>query len=243
VARFESAGNDGSNRYARRDGCTMIRAAEGGLYELYEKLYDWTVKKAVAVKLTRGIKRAATRVDKVKPRRTMASSLVLINELRADLGERDLSSILKAIRDEVRPVTRIRAAETKELTRMRAENAAKIEAKRAAILADAVNSDAAGGFISRTRPVVNKLAQAGELLAIQDGRYLKFPRWQFDEHSDDGLVPGLRRVLLVMDAAPFRRAAWLVSPNPHFDGRAPIELLREGQHDRVYEEARAVTSG
>jgi len=242
VARFEPTGNDGSNRYARPDGRTVIRGAEGRLYELYEKMYDWTVKKAVAVKLTRGIKRAATRVDKVKPHcRTMASSLFLINELRADLGERDLSSILKAIRDEVRPV--IRAAETKELTRMRAENAAKIEAKRAAILADAVNSDAAGGFISRTRPVVNKLAKAGELLAIQDGRYLKFPRWQFDEHSDDGLVPGLRRVLLVMDAAPFRRAAWLVSPNPHFDGRAPIELLREGQHDRVYEEARAVTSG
>ena len=242
MARFEPTGNDGSNRYARPDGRTVIRGAEGRLYELYEKMYDWTVKKAVAVKLTRGIKRAATRVDKVKPHcRTMASSLFLINELRADLGERDLSSILKAIRDEVRPV--IRAAETKELTRMRAENAAKIEAKRAAILADAVNSDAAGGFISRTRPVVNKLAKAGELLAIQDGRYLKFPRWQFDEHSDDGLVPGLRRVLLVMDAAPFRRAAWLVSPNPHFDGRAPIELLREGQHDRVYEEARAVTSG
>jgi len=46
------------------------------------------------------------------------------------------------------------------------------------------------------------LAKAGELLAIQDGRYLKFPRWQFDEHSDDGLVPGLRRVLLVMVLAP-----------------------------------------
>jgi hypothetical protein len=90
---------------------------------------------------------------------------------------------------------------------------------------------------------VNKLAKTGELLAVQDGRYLKFPRWQFDEHSEDGLVPGLRRVLLVMDASPFRRAAWLVSPNPHFDGRAPIELLRAGEHDRVYEEAKGVTSG
>jgi hypothetical protein len=46
-----------------------------------------------------------------------------------------------------------------------------------------------------------------------------------------------------MDASPFRRAAWLVSPNPHFDGRAPIELLRAGEHDRVYEEAKGVTSG
>lgn len=195
-------------------------------------------------KSIRETKRAATRVNKAKPdRATMAASLILVNELRENLGELHLSAILKTIRDEVRPATRIRAAETNEITRMRATNAAKVEAKRAAILADAVNSDAAGDFISRTRPVVNKLAKAGELLAIQDGRYLRFPRWQFDEQSEDGLVPGLRRVLLAMDAAPFRRAAWLVSPNPHFDGRAPIELLREGQHDRVYEEAKAVTSG
>jgi hypothetical protein len=46
-----------------------------------------------------------------------------------------------------------------------------------------------------------------------------------------------------MDASPFRKAVWLVSPNPHFDGRAPIELLREGQRDRVYEEAKTVSSG
>jgi len=45
VAQFEPAGNDGWNRYARPDGCTVIRAAEGWLYELYEKLYDWTVKR------------------------------------------------------------------------------------------------------------------------------------------------------------------------------------------------------
>jgi len=47
----------------------------------------------------------------------------------------------------------------------------------------------------------------------------------------------------LMDASPFRKAVWLVSPNPHFDGRAPIELLREGQRDRVYEEAKTVSSG
>jgi len=213
------------------------------LYELYQTLYDAAVKKAVHVKSVSGAHRSASRLPKVKPQRAVVASLVLVNELREDLGERNLSAILKTIRDEVRPAARIRGAGKDELVRMRAENTARIEAKRAAILADAVNSDAAGGFISRTRPVVNKLAKTGELLAVQDGRYLKFPRWQFDEHSEDGLVPGLRRVLLVMDASPFRRAAWLVSPNPHFDGRAPIELLRAGEHDRVYEEAKGVTSG
>jgi hypothetical protein len=151
--------------------------------------------------------------------------------------------MLTRIRDEVLPARRIQAAEHKELVRMRAENAARLEVKRAVILADAISSDEAGILISRSRPVVNKLAKSGALLAVQDGRYLRFPRWQFDERSEDGLVPGLRLVLSVMDASPFRKAAWLVSPNPHFDQRAPIELLREGQRDRVYEEAKAVASG
>jgi hypothetical protein len=202
------------------------------------------VKRTVTPKSIVGTKRATARGGKPKPRRAaLAASVVLVNKLREDLGERQLSSILKTIRDEVQPATRMRDAEKSAVVRMRAENAARLEAKRAAILVDAVNSDVAGGFISRTRPVVNKLAKAGELLAVQDGRYLRFPRWQFDERSEDGLVPGLRRVLAVMDASPFRRAAWLVSPNPHFGGRAPIELLREGHLDRVYEEAKAVTSG
>jgi hypothetical protein len=202
------------------------------------------MKRTVSAKSTASTTRAAVRIRKGKPRRAaLAASFLLVNELREDLGERQLSSILKTIRDEVQPAARIRAAEQNDVARIRAENAARLEAKRAAILADAVNSDVAGGFISRTRPIVNKLAKAGELLAVQDGRYLRFPRWQFDERSEDGLVPGLRRVLAVMDASPFRKAAWLVSPNPHFGSRAPIELLREGQLDRVYEEAKAVTSG
>jgi len=201
------------------------------------------VKKVVPAKAGGGANHAASQSPKVKRKRPVASSLVLVSELRENLGERNLSAILEKIRDEVRLLVGIRGADKAELIRMRAENTARLEAKRAAILADAVNSDEAGGFVSRSRPVVNKLARTGELLAIQDGRYLKFPRWQFDEHSEDGLVPGLRRVLMVMDVSSFRRASWLVSPNPHFGGRAPIELLRAGEHDRVYEEAKALTSG
>jgi hypothetical protein len=36
---------------------------------------------------------------------------------------------------------------------------------------------------------------------------------------------------------------WQVSPNLHFGGRAPIELIRDGKLDRVEEEAKALTSG
>jgi hypothetical protein len=208
------------------------------LYELYENCYTQTVRKLLQ-EPSSSAKRAAPGARKPKP---LAASLVLVNGLREDIGERRLSSLLRTIRDEVRPATRLRSADTVRAL-LRAENSMRVEAKRAAILADAVNSDIAGKFIARTRPVVNKLAKDGELLAVEDGRYLRFPRWQFDEQSEDGLVPGFRRVLTVMDASPFRKAAWFVSPNPHFGDRAPIELLREGEVERVYEEAKAVTSG
>jgi hypothetical protein len=201
------------------------------------------VKKTSAAKSVRAKKRPAAPIGNTKPRRAASSSLALVNRLTIDLGERRVSSILRKIRDDVQPALRIRDAAKTELAKLQAANAARLEAKRAVILADAVNSDDAGRFIARTRPIANKLAKTGELLAIQDGRFLKFPRWQFDEHSEDGLVPGFRHVLSVMDASPFRKAAWLISPNPHFAGRAPIELLRDGQRDRVYEEAKAVTSG
>lgn len=188
-------------------------------------------------------KRAAPDPTGRRRRATSAGSAALVTELRAELGESRLFAILSGIRDHVRPALRIRHSEEREIARMRADNATRLEVKRAAILADTVSSDEAGVFISRTRPVVNKLAKSGDLLAVNDGRYLRFPRWQFDQRTEDGLVPGLRHVLSVMDATPFRKAAWLISPNPRFDNRAPIELLREGLGDRVYEEAKTVVSG
>ncbi len=173
----------------------------------------------------------------------MPQSIGLANELRADLGEIPFTAILESIRDALRGMPKVRDERQSELIELRLRNTARVEAKRAVILKDSVNSDVAGQFISRTRPVAIKLAKSGELLAVQDGRYLRFPRWQFDDRSDDGIVPGLRQVLAVMDASPFRKAAWLISPNPRLGGRLPIDLLREGQLDRVFEEATALTSG
>jgi hypothetical protein len=80
-------------------------------------------------------------------------------------------------------------------------------------------------------------------LAVPDGRSLRFPRWQFDAHTEDGLVPGLRRVLAVMDATPFRKAVWLITSNDRLGGRTPIEVLRDGKTDRVLEEAKGLASG
>ncbi|HEY1682148.1 MAG TPA: hypothetical protein VGF98_10965 [Candidatus Tumulicola sp.] len=80
------------------------------------------------------------------------------------------------------------------------------------------------------------------LLAIRDGRRIRYPRWQFDETSANGVVTGLDIVLAAMDASTFRKAAWLIKPNRHLDDLAPIEALRLGLLARVYAEAKTVAS-
>jgi hypothetical protein len=183
------------------------------------------------------------RIAKAMPRRAaVAPSVGIAEKLRDRVGEELFLSILQTISRAVPSMPSTLDGAQMELAGLRLRNAARVGAKRAVILNGAVSSDVAGKFISRSRPVVHKMAKSGELLAVEDGRFLRFPHWQFDDQTEDGLVPGLRRVLLAMDASPFQKAAWLVSPNRRFRGKAPIDLLRAGKIDQVYEEAIGVIS-
>jgi hypothetical protein len=134
------------------------------------------------------------------------------------------------------------AIEKEELAALDARNAAHVAATREAILKDALTADAVAAFLSRTRYVIDRLRQSGALLAIKDGRFFRFPRWQFDETSKDGLLPGFERALKIMDASVLRKAAWFIRPNIHFKNRTPIEALRAGEVERVCQEAKTVAS-
>lgn len=171
-----------------------------------------------------------------------SQSATLVHELRSELGESEFSAILAATRKAMGSAFRMRTSHDNDTIGMLAANAARCEAIRAAILMDALTVGEAAAFASKTSSIIITLARAGELLAIRDGRRLRFPRWQFDARSTDGLVAGLRLVLSAMDASPFRKAAWLISPNQRFKRRAPIELLRDGETDSVFMEAKAVAS-
>jgi Protein of unknown function (DUF2384) len=170
-------------------------------------------------------------------------SMSIMHELRAEIGEPALSNALQILKDEILLARRTETATMVTLARLRAHNAAALAVTRAQILTEALSSDQVRHYVRRTRPVVNRMAHDGTLLAIADGRALRFPRWQFDDHSEDGLVPGFRRVLSVMDASPFRKATWFVTPNPRLGGRKPIELLHDGDVDDVLEEAKGLASG
>ena len=67
-------------------------------------------------------------------------------------------------------------------------------------------------------------------LPLADGT-LGFPAWQF---ADDGLLPGLEEVLRVLPApGPWSRLRFLVSGDPYFEGRTPLELLQQGDIEPV----------
>ncbi|MBV8644530.1 MAG: hypothetical protein JO225_11565 [Candidatus Eremiobacteraeota bacterium] len=168
-------------------------------------------------------------------------SAVLVRELRAELGEPMLSRVLEVLKQELHGTRR--AAANPVLVQLRANNAAAVAATRAQLLRDALSSDEVRRYVNRTRPVVNRMAKEGTLLAVADGRALRFPRWQFDGRTEDGLVPGFRRVLALMDASAFRKATWFITPHPRLGERRPIDVLRKGELDRVLEEAKGVTSG
>lgn len=170
-------------------------------------------------------------------RPSVVGARALFEDLRHDVGDERLSIVLRTVRSYLSSTTQ---QEGRDLTALQNANRDKLQTLRALIFADTISSDEVRAYVNRSRPVINKMAREGQLLAIPDGRALRFPKWQFDRASDTGLLPHFSDVLEVMDASPFRKAAWFVSENPRLQNRKPLDLLRAGKLEPVLEEARAL---
>ena len=97
-------------------------------------------------------------------------------------------------------------------------------------------------LLGTSRQTPHDRVRAGMLLAVHDGGRLRFPPWQFDPEADEGLLDGLSETLRALRVSPFAAARWLTRPNPVFEGRAPLDLLRAGDIQRVVSEAAGVGS-
>lgn len=78
------------------------------------------------------------------------------------------------------------------------------------------------------------------LLAVRDNGKWRYPLWQLDPEGADGVVEGLPSVLKVLQVSNLAKVSWLRSPNPIFEGATPMEVLRQGDVERVVKEARGV---
>jgi hypothetical protein len=175
-------------------------------------------------------------------RRTSAhasKAYAIVDSLRQDIGDETLGVVLETVRSYLHSTwSHRRGVEGRAAAK--AANKVRLETLRALILNDTISSDEVRAYVHRSRPIINKMAKEGQLLAILDGRVLRFPRWQFDPDSESGIVPHLADVLKVMDASPFRKAAWFVTENPRLRNRKPLDILRAGNVGAVVDEARAL---
>ena len=78
------------------------------------------------------------------------------------------------------------------------------------------------------------------LLAVKDNGQWKYPLWQFDVNGADRVIEGLPSVIAALDVSNLAKVRWLTEPNPVFEGKTPLEMLKNNQVKRVITEARGV---
>ena len=91
-----------------------------------------------------------------------------------------------------------------------------------------------------TPEIVEERVKSQSLLAIKHNGDLLFPQWQFCPNNPDGVIEGLLEVLATLEIPTRSKISWLTRPNPILEKRTPIEALKQGDKDRVLDEARGV---
>jgi hypothetical protein len=111
---------------------------------------------------------------------------------------------------------------------------------RKRLLANALSASRVAEMLGTSRQTSHDRVKAGLLLGILDNNVWKFPEWQFDSESPNGVVKGLPAVLDAMKCGTLSKISWLASPNTLFGGLRPIDALKLGRIDEVVHEATAV---
>lgn len=83
-----------------------------------------------------------------------------------------------------------------------------------------------------------RVARKG-LLGIKINSDFRYPRWQFDQTSGDGVIKGLSEVLSVANLSALELAAWFETPINALGGKTPERALRDGEITAVRAAAEA----
>ena len=112
---------------------------------------------------------------------------------------------------------------------------------RRRLLAGSLTPSEVAGMLGTSRQTIHDRARKGSLLAIPDNGMNRYPAWQFDPGTPDGVIHGLGRVLSALrHLSPLAQASWLTRPHPAFDGETPLQALSRDEVDLVADLARGV---
>jgi hypothetical protein len=112
--------------------------------------------------------------------------------------------------------------------------------KRKQLLAGSLTAPQVAELLGTSRQTPHDRLKKRSLLAVLDNGALRFPLWQFDPEGPDGAIAGLPEVLKTLEASDFAKLNWLVRPNPLLDGLTPVQALKQGDRERVIQEAASV---
>lgn len=106
-------------------------------------------------------------------------------------------------------------------------------------LSGALTREQAAQRLGITPQATSKRVASGGLVALRRGRVSRLPVWQFYE---EGVLPGLKRVIAAYPGGALSLTHWATSPSPDLDGLTPAQTLtRRGGLERVLDALQALT--
>jgi hypothetical protein len=112
--------------------------------------------------------------------------------------------------------------------------------RRHELLANSVGSVEAAEMLGVSKQTIHDRIRENKLIGLVESNVMRLPLFQFDPAGPNGAVAGLPEVLKELSGSLLGKVTWLVSPNAVLDGKAPIEIMKGGDLERVLREARSV---
>ncbi len=116
-------------------------------------------------------------------------------------------------------------------------------ANRRHLLENALTASEVATLLGTSRQTPHDRQKAQTMIGLMHNGAMRFPAWQFDPTGADGVVHGLGKVLKALEVSDYAKLNWLKRPNPMLENRTPIDVLKQGELERVLQEAQAVGHG
>jgi excisionase family DNA binding protein len=110
---------------------------------------------------------------------------------------------------------------------------------RTRLLEDSLTREQAAELLGVRSQQVSKLLAARDLVALEVGRELRLPRWQFAPDTPKGRLEGIREVVNAYAGGVVTLSLWATRPNPALGRRTPSKALAEGDVEAVVAAATA----
>lgn len=176
--------------------------------------------------------------------------LSLLNDLSTDEQELIINMLKQLHRtsEKAVPSTENTLVETltghtfsqKEQIELEIKSLFKYFQQRRHLLEGALTASQVGELLGNSRQTSHDRVKAHTLLGVRDNGALRFPAWQFDPKGPDGVIDGLPEVLKTLQISDFAKLNWLVRSSPFLDGLTPVQALKQGQKERVIQEATGI---